>query len=122
MVWADRIQSEGWVDGTLIARVDVLQATINQVRDAPKGDPRSTRRAAMTDAPKPLVTKELVARLAQLTSLGLDGERCAAVAVALDGLLRDANEVNRLMEARRDVGLAVRVHHPHIAVAGEEEL
>lgn len=54
----------------------------------------------------------MVEQLAKLAELELDAERRAAIADQLDPLLRDANAVNRFMDARREVGPGVRFHHP----------
>lgn len=61
---------------------------------------------------RPTVTEEMVEQLARLAELELDDARRAAVTGTLDGLLRDANAVNRFMAGRRDVGPAVRFDHP----------
>ena len=58
------------------------------------------------------VTAETVRQLARLAELPLPAERVDAVAEQLDGLLAEANLVNRYMDARRDVQPAVRFHHP----------
>lgn len=58
------------------------------------------------------VTEAMVEQLARLAELELDPERRAAVADQLDGLLADANRVNRFMAARREVGPGVRFDHP----------
>jgi len=66
----------------------------------------------------PLVTEEMVEQLALLAELPLEPERRAVVAEQLNGLLEEANRVNRFMDSRREVGLAVRLQHPGLA---EEE-
>jgi Asp-tRNA(Asn)/Glu-tRNA(Gln) amidotransferase C subunit len=60
------------------------------------------------------VDEAMVEQLARLAELELDAERRPAIADQLDGLLRDANAVNRFMDARREVGPGVRYHHPDI--------
>lgn len=60
------------------------------------------------------VDQTMVEQLARLAELPLDAERLPIVAETLDGLLRDANAVNRFMDARRDVGPGVRYHHPDV--------
>jgi Asp-tRNA(Asn)/Glu-tRNA(Gln) amidotransferase C subunit len=61
------------------------------------------------------VDEAMVAHLARLAELELDPQRRPAVADQLDGLLREANAVNRFMDARREVGPGVRYHHPEIS-------
>ena len=60
------------------------------------------------------VDEAMVEQLARLAELPLDAERRAAIADQLDGLLREANAVNRFMDARREVGPGVRYHHPDV--------
>ena len=60
------------------------------------------------------VDEAMVEQLARLAGLRLDAERLPIVAETLDGLLREANAVNRFMDARRDVGPGVRYHHPDV--------
>ena len=60
------------------------------------------------------VDEAMVEHLARLAELDLDAERLPIVADTLDGLLREANAVNRFMDARRDVGPGVRYHHPDV--------
>lgn len=60
------------------------------------------------------VDEAMVEQLARLAELELDAERLPIVAETLDGLLREANAVNRFMDARRDVGPGVRYHHPDV--------
>lgn len=60
------------------------------------------------------VDDAMVEQLARLAQLELDAERRRVVADQLDGLLREANAVNRFMDARREVGPGVRYHHPDI--------
>ena len=60
------------------------------------------------------VDEAMVRQLARLAELELDAERLPIVAETLDGLLREANAVNRFMDARRDVGPGVRYHHPDV--------
>jgi hypothetical protein len=60
------------------------------------------------------VDEAMVEQLARLAALDLDAERLPVVAETLDGLLREANAVNRFMDARRDVGPGVRYHHPDV--------
>jgi hypothetical protein len=62
----------------------------------------------------PVVTDEMVRALARLAELELDVDRRAVVAEAFDGLIRDAQEVNRFMAGRRDVGPAVRFDRPEL--------
>jgi Asp-tRNA(Asn)/Glu-tRNA(Gln) amidotransferase C subunit len=59
----------------------------------------------------PTVTPEMVEQLAKLAEIELDDERRGKIAAELDGLLSDANEVNRFMDARRDVAPAIVFHH-----------
>jgi hypothetical protein len=59
-----------------------------------------------------LVTVEMVQELARLADLELDSGRRAVVAEAFEGLIRDAQEVNRFMAGRREVGPAVRFDRP----------
>lgn len=65
-------------------------------------------------ADEPTVDEAMVEQLARLAELELDAERRPVVAETLDGLLREANAVNRFMDARREVGPGVRYHHPDI--------
>jgi hypothetical protein len=58
------------------------------------------------------VDEAMVEQLARLAQLRLGAERLPVVAETLDGLLREANAVNRFMDARRDLGPGVRYHHP----------
>lgn len=67
----------------------------------------------MADAER-TVDEAMVEQLARLAELELDGERRPVVAEQLDALLREANAVNRFMDARREVGPGVRYHHPDI--------
>lgn len=60
------------------------------------------------------VTEEMVEQLARLAELELDADRRSLIADQLDGLLADANRVNRFMEGRREVGPAVRFDHPEL--------
>ena len=60
------------------------------------------------------VDEAMVEQLARLAQLELAPERRQVVAETLDGLLREANAVNRFMDARRDVGPGVRYHHPDV--------
>ena len=60
------------------------------------------------------VDEAMVEQLARLAGLRLDAERLPVVTETLDGLLREANAVNRFMAARRDVGPGVRYHHPDV--------
>lgn len=60
------------------------------------------------------VDEAMVEQLARLAGLALDAERLPVVTETLDGLLREANAVNRFMDARRDVGPGVRYHHPDV--------
>ena len=60
------------------------------------------------------VDEAMVEQLARLAELELEAERLPIVAETLDGLLREANAVNRFMEARRDVAPGVRYHHPDV--------
>ena len=60
------------------------------------------------------VDEAMVEQLARLAELEIDPERRAVVAETLDGLLGEANAVNRFMDARRDVGPGVRYHHPDV--------
>lgn len=60
------------------------------------------------------VTEEMVEQLARLAELELDADRRSLIAAQLDGLLADANRVNRFMDERRDVGPGVRFDHPEL--------
>jgi Asp-tRNA(Asn)/Glu-tRNA(Gln) amidotransferase C subunit len=60
----------------------------------------------------PLVTEEMVRQLALLAELPLAEDRVPIVTEQLNALLAEANRVNRFMDARREVGMAVRFHHP----------
>jgi hypothetical protein len=60
------------------------------------------------------VDEAMVEQLARLAELELNAERLPVVAETLDGLLGEANAVNRFMDARRDVGPGVRYHHPDV--------
>lgn len=64
------------------------------------------------------VTEGMVRELAELAELELGEERLARIADQLDGLLADANRVNRFMAKRREVGPGVRFDHPDL---GDEE-
>jgi Asp-tRNA(Asn)/Glu-tRNA(Gln) amidotransferase C subunit len=68
---------------------------------------------ASNDGPH-LVTDEMVQELARLAELELDADRRAVVAEAFEGLIRDAQEVNRFMAERREVGPAVRFDRPEL--------
>jgi Asp-tRNA(Asn)/Glu-tRNA(Gln) amidotransferase C subunit len=68
----------------------------------------------MADGETRTVTEDMVEQLALLAELDLDAERRAVVAEQLEGLLPDANAVNRFMAARREVGPGVRFHHPDL--------
>jgi Asp-tRNA(Asn)/Glu-tRNA(Gln) amidotransferase C subunit len=57
------------------------------------------------------VDEAMVEQLARLAELEIDPQRRPAIAEQLDGLLREANAVNRFMDARREVGPGVRYHH-----------
>jgi Asp-tRNA(Asn)/Glu-tRNA(Gln) amidotransferase C subunit len=61
-----------------------------------------------------LVTAETVRSLARVAGLPLPAERVEAVAEQLDGLLVEADLVNRFMDSRRDVQPGVRFHHPEV--------
>jgi hypothetical protein len=54
----------------------------------------------------------MVRQLALLAELPLDSYRLPVVAGQLNALLEEANRVNRFMDTRREVGLAVRFRHP----------
>jgi hypothetical protein len=62
----------------------------------------------------PLITPEIVRALARVADLPLADDRVDAVAEQLDGLLTEANAVNRFMEPRRDVQPGIRYHHPEV--------
>lgn len=66
-----------------------------------------------------LVTPEMVAQLALLAELPLPPQRRAAVAEQLNGLLVEANRVNRFMDGRRDVQPGVRFRHSELERDGE---
>ncbi len=77
--------------------------------------PAATRNLDMTETAGDnvmLVTAAMVRQLARLAELPLPEDRVDAVAGQLNGLLVEANLVNRYMDARRDVQPAVRFHHP----------
>jgi hypothetical protein len=59
-----------------------------------------------------LVNAETVRSLARVAGLDLPADRVAGVAEQLNGLLVEADAVNRFMDARRDVPPAFRFHHP----------
>jgi Asp-tRNA(Asn)/Glu-tRNA(Gln) amidotransferase C subunit len=61
-----------------------------------------------------LIDAETVRALARVAELPLAEERVAGVAEQLNGLLGEANLVNRFMDARREVQPGVRYHHPEI--------
>jgi Asp-tRNA(Asn)/Glu-tRNA(Gln) amidotransferase C subunit len=61
-----------------------------------------------------LVPDEMVEALARLAELELDAERRPVVAETFEGLIRDAQEVNRFMAGRRDAGIAVRFDRPEL--------
>jgi Asp-tRNA(Asn)/Glu-tRNA(Gln) amidotransferase C subunit len=60
------------------------------------------------------VDEAMVEQLARLAELRLDAERLPVVVETLDGLLREANAVNRFMDGRRELGPGVRFHHPDV--------
>jgi Asp-tRNA(Asn)/Glu-tRNA(Gln) amidotransferase C subunit len=60
------------------------------------------------------VTEEMVEQLARLAGLELDTARRGPLAEQLDGLLTEANRVNRFMDGRREIGPAVRFDHPEL--------
>lgn len=66
----------------------------------------------MSSPAAPSVTVAMVEQLARLAQLPLAEERAAIVAETLDGLLREANAVNRFMESAREVQPGVLYHHP----------
>ena len=61
-----------------------------------------------------LIGVEAVRHLARIAELPLADERVADVAEQLNGLLVEANLVNRFMDTRREVQPGVRYHHPEI--------
>jgi len=65
-----------------------------------------------------LVTAEMVHQLARLAELPLSGDRVGAVAAQLNGLLPEANRVNRYMDEQRHVQPALRFHHPALEQHG----
>jgi Asp-tRNA(Asn)/Glu-tRNA(Gln) amidotransferase C subunit len=65
-----------------------------------------------------LITAETVRALARVAELPLAEDRVEDVAAQLDGLLVEANVVNRFMDARRDVQPGVRYHHPEVEEPG----
>ena len=67
----------------------------------------------MADAER-TVDEAMVEQLARLAELDIAPERRPALAEQLDGLLSEANAVNRFMDARREVGPGVRYHHPDV--------
>jgi hypothetical protein len=66
----------------------------------------------------PIVTSTMVEQLALMAELPLPEHRRPAVAEQLNGLLADANLVNRLMEERRHVQPGVRFHHVELEEHG----
>jgi Asp-tRNA(Asn)/Glu-tRNA(Gln) amidotransferase C subunit len=58
------------------------------------------------------VDARMLEQLARLAGIEIGPERREAIAAQLDGLLTEADKVNRFMEPRRDAGIAVRFHHP----------
>jgi Asp-tRNA(Asn)/Glu-tRNA(Gln) amidotransferase C subunit len=60
------------------------------------------------------VTAEMVAQLALLAGLELSRERRHQLAEQLEGLLTDADRVNRFMEQRRQVQPGVRFYEPDV--------
>jgi hypothetical protein len=63
---------------------------------------------------EPLITAETVRELARVAELPLADDRIPALAEQLNGLLVEANLVNRFMDARREVQPGVRYHHPEV--------
>lgn len=61
-----------------------------------------------------LIGAETVRELARVAELPLADDRVAGVAEQLNGLLVEANLVNRFMDTRREVQPGVRYHHPEI--------
>ena len=68
----------------------------------------------MAEERRRTVTPEMVEQLARLAELELEAERRSLVADQLDGLLSEANLVNRFMAERREVGPGVRFDHPEL--------
>ena len=68
----------------------------------------------MADETGRIVDEAMVDQLAQLAELDIPLERRATVADLLNGLLTDANKVNRFMDGRREVGPGVRFDHPEL--------
>ncbi len=60
------------------------------------------------------VDEAMVEQLARLAQLDIPAERRAQIADQLDGLLSEANKVNRFMDSRREVGPGVRFDHPEL--------
>ena len=60
------------------------------------------------------VDEAMVEQLARLAELDIPVERRAQIADQLDGLLGEANKVNRFMDGRREVGPGVRFDHPEL--------
>ena len=56
----------------------------------------------------------MVRELAALAELELDPSRVPLIADQLEGLLSEANRVNRFMDSRREVGPGVRFQHPEL--------
>jgi Asp-tRNA(Asn)/Glu-tRNA(Gln) amidotransferase C subunit len=73
----------------------------------------------VADRPDRTVDEAMVEQLARLAQLDLAPERRARVADQLDGLLSEANRVNRFMDGRREVGPAVRFEHPELDLEDE---
>jgi Asp-tRNA(Asn)/Glu-tRNA(Gln) amidotransferase C subunit len=61
-----------------------------------------------------VVTDEMVRALARLAELELDDARVPIVAETFEGLIVEAQEVNRFMAGRRTVGSAVRFDRPEL--------
>ena len=57
----------------------------------------------------------MVDQLARLAELEIPADRREQVTDLLNGLLSDANKVNRFMDGRREVGPGVRFDHPELS-------
>lgn len=60
------------------------------------------------------VDEAMVEQLARLAELDIPPERRPQIADQLDGLLTEANKVNRFMDGRREVGPGVLFDHPEL--------
>ena len=61
------------------------------------------------------VDRAMVDQLARLAELEIPADRREQVTDLLNGLLGDANNVNRFMDGRREVGPGVQFDHPELS-------